>query len=232
IRRSETEATRVQVGSEIIEPAPKGSTAANQAGAVNLSTVSQAHAGLDTSLPTWSVPADKAPASLESTVVLDEHSNYLNHLNQLRRVNLGADPAGRPGDGLYLIRIPVTLSPGPKSRRGKGAIITVSAKPLMTKTTLRSALRNALVNETVNKVTQAICDEWTRDGERTRGPGTAPFSLVAYADTELFYGHENVQLLRDEAQYQLANDLGDEPHHRVARVSEWIRGELEATYHL
>ena len=94
---------------------------------------------MDATLPAFSSPADKAPASLESTVVLDEHSNYLNHLNQLRRVNLGDDLADRPGYGLYLIRIPVTLSPGPKSRRGKGAIITVSAKPVMTKTTLRSA---------------------------------------------------------------------------------------------
>jgi hypothetical protein len=232
IRHSEAEATRVQVGANLIQPQFNGANTAAQTSVVTLDTATKAQAGMDATLPAVSSPPAKAPASLESTVVLDEHSNYLNHLNQLRRVNLGDDLADRPGYGLYLIRIPVTLSPGPKSRRGKGAIITVSAKPLMTKTTLRSALRNALVNETVNNVTQAICDEWTRDGDRTRGPGTAPYSLVAYADTELFYGHENVQLLRDEAQYQLANDLGDEPHHRVARVSEWIRGELEATYHL
>ena len=45
-------------------------------------------------------------------MVLDEHSNYLNHLNQLRRINAGDDLADRPGYGLYLVRIPVTLSPG------------------------------------------------------------------------------------------------------------------------
>ena len=232
VRHAEAEATRVQVGADLVQPQIKGTNTTSQTSVVSLDTTMKAQTGMNAALPVFSSPADKAPASLESTVVLDEHSNYLNHLNQLRRVNLGDDLADRPGYGLYLIRIPVTLSPGPKSRRGKGAIITVSAKPVMTKTTLRSALRNALVNETVNNVTQAICDEWTRDGERTRGPGTAPYSLVAYADTELFYGHENVQLLRDEAVYQLANDLGDEPHHRVARVSEWIRGELEASYHL
>jgi hypothetical protein len=232
VRHSEADASRVQVGADLIQPQIKGTNTTSATSVVNLDTTSKAQAGMDAALPVFSSPADKMPASLESTVILDEHSNYLNHLNQLRRVNLGDDLADRPGYGLYLIRIPVTLSPGPKSRKGKGAIITVSAKPVMTKTTLRSALRNALVNETVNNVTQAICDEWTRDGDRTRGPGTAPFSLVAYADTELFYGHENIQLLRDEAAYQLANDLGDEPHHRVARVSEWIRGELEASYHL
>ncbi len=52
-------------------------------------------------------------------MVLDEHSNYLNHLNQLRRINAGDELADRPGYGLYLVRIPVTLSPGPRSRQGQ-----------------------------------------------------------------------------------------------------------------
>ena len=235
VRRSESEATRVQVGTEIVQPIPKAltSTAAapGPAGIVNLATVSQAHAGLDASLPTWSGPADKAPAALESTVVLDQHSNYLNHLNQLRRVNAGDDLADRPGYGLYLVRIPVTLSPGPRSRSGKGAIITVSAKSIITKHTLRNALRNAVVNETVNNLTQAICSQGKKDGDRTAAQGSGRFSLVAFADTEIFYGRESIETLSKEAERQLAKDLGDEPHHRAARVSEWVRGELEASYH-
>jgi hypothetical protein len=230
VRRSETEATRVQVGTNVIPVPPTSAAAASQAGVVNVNTVSQAHAGLDASLPTWSVPADKAPAALESTVVLDEHSNYLNHLNQLRRVNAGDDLADRPGYGLYLVRIPVTLSPGPRSRRGKGAIITVSAKSVMSKHTLSSALRNAVVNETVNNLTQAICSQWTKDGDQTTGPGSGPFSLVAFADTELFYGRESIELVSKEAERQLAKEIGDEPHHRAARVSEWVRSELESSY--
>jgi hypothetical protein len=230
VRRVESEATRVQIGTEVSPTSPKGLTA--QTSTISLSNVEQAHAGMDTSLPAPPTSADKSQAMLEQTVVLDEHSNYLNHLNQLRRVNAGDDLADRPGYGLYLIRIPVTLSPGPRSRRGKGAIITVSAKSVMTKHTLRGTLRNAVVNETVNNLTQAICNQWTEDGKRTTGPGSGPYALVGFADTELFYGRRNIELLSDEADRQLSGELGDEPHHRSARVSEWVRNELESAYHL
>jgi len=170
--------------------------------------------------------------ALEPTVDLDEHSNYLNHLNQLRRINAGDDLTDRPGYGLYLVRIPVTLSPGPRSRRGKGAIITVSAKSLMTRDTLRNTLRNTVINETVNNLTQAIGTSPSKDGEPTSGPGAGSFSLVSYADTEVFYGPQSITLLKKEAERLLARDLADEPHHRSARVADWLRGELEASYQL
>ena len=52
VRRSESEATRVQVGTELVEPPPKGPTSTRPRPArpaSNLGTVSQAHAGLDAS---------------------------------------------------------------------------------------------------------------------------------------------------------------------------------------
>jgi hypothetical protein len=232
VRRAEAEATRVQVGADVARELAKSSSMTAQTSDIGLDSMAKAQASLDASLQSSNPTPSKESAALEPTAVLDEHSNYLNHLNQLRRINAGDDLADRPGYGLYLIRIPVTLSPGPRSRRGKGAIITVSAKSVMTKNTLRGALRNAVVNETVNNLTQAICNQWTRDGKRTSGPGAGPFSMVAFADTELFYGRDSIELLKDEAEHQLEKDLEDEPHHRAARVSEWVRSELESSYPL
>jgi hypothetical protein len=229
VRQAESQSRLVQVGASLGSPLTK-STATPQDDTASYNAISKNLATLSSASQAPSPTTEKAPVSLEPTVVLDEHSSYLNHLNQLRRINAGDELADRPGYGLYLVRIPVTLSPGPRSRKGKGAIITVSAKSVMTKSTLRNALRNTVINETVNNLTQAIGNQWIKDDDRTSGRGNGSFSLVSYADTELFYGRPNVELLSKEAEHQLSKDLDNEPHHRTARVSEWLRQELEASY--
>jgi hypothetical protein len=230
VHRSEVEATQVQVGAAGATSPPKNPTTQDETATVT--NLGKTLAGMNAGAPATSMPTEKTQLALEPTVVLDEQSNYLNHLNQLRRINAGDELADRPGYGLYLVRIPVTLSPGPRSRRGKGAIITVSAKSVMSKSTLSNALRNTVINETVSNLTQAIYNQWTKDDDRPSAPGYGSFSLVSYADTELFYGQPSIELLRKEAEHQLAKDLDAEPHHKTARVSEWLRGELEASYHL
>jgi hypothetical protein len=225
-RRGESDAHRVQLGMELAESS-RGATTST-ASAASVESITKTAAAADA---TALAPQATEKVVLEPTVVLDEHSNYLNHLNQLRRINAGDDLTDRPGYGLYLVRIPVTLSPGPRSRRGKGAIITVSAKSLVTRDTLRNTLRNVVINETVNNLTQAICNRSEDEGEPSLGLGAGPFSLVAYADSEIMYGMRNINLLKEQAEHQLARDLGDEPHHRRARVADWLREELEASYH-
>jgi len=229
VRRAESESRLVQVGATLGSPSTK-STTPPQDDTASFNAISKNLATLSSTSQASSPTTEKAPVSLEPTVVLDEHSSYLNHLNQLRRINAGDELADRPGYGLYLVRIPVTLSPGPRSRKGKGAIITVSAKSVMTKSTLRNALRNTVINETVNNLTQAIRNQSAKDDDRTSGRGNGSFSLVSYADTELFYGRPNIELLSKEAEHQLSKELDNEPHHRTARVSEWLRQELEASY--
>ena len=168
VRRSEVEATQVQIGGNLALSAPSSASASSKTAdeGAGTSALSKSLAGMNAGASPPATGPEKTPVALEPTIVLDEHSNYLNHLNQLRRINAGDELADRPGYGLYLIRIPVTLSPGPRSRRGKGAIITVSAKPVMSKQTLRNALRNTVINETVMNLTQAVADEWTT----RRGP--------------------------------------------------------------
>jgi hypothetical protein len=85
---------------------------------------------------------------LEPTIVLDQKARYLNHLHELRRINAGADSADTPGYGLYLMRMPVSLLPGPQSQRGKGALVTVEAKFEPTTDLLPVTFRNVVVLDT------------------------------------------------------------------------------------
>ncbi|HEY2154644.1 MAG TPA: hypothetical protein VGH33_03375 [Isosphaeraceae bacterium] len=57
---------------------------------------------------------------LEPNVALDEQSDYIHHLNELRRINAGDDASDLPGYGLYLVRIPISLLPSRESSRGVG----------------------------------------------------------------------------------------------------------------
>ncbi|AMV38047.1 hypothetical protein [Planctomyces sp. SH-PL62] len=253
ISRNEAKAQRLQLAAGLADLANPGATGATAAATTvgeseqtksllaliasqNAAAVANA-AAANTAAPAAARAANGAadPSSagvLEPTVVLDEHSHYLNHLNQLRRINAGDDLTDRPGYGLYLVRIPVTLSPGPKNRRGRGAIITVSAKSLMDRDTMRYTLRNAVINEAVGSLAQTLGNDPDEDDEPSAGPGVNPLALVAFADSEVFYGPDNIDFLRKEAGRQLSRELADEPYHRDARIAQWLRGEFEASYSL
>jgi hypothetical protein len=106
--------------------------------------------------------AGQTGVGLEPTIQLDEQQNYINHLHRLRRVNAGGDSTDMAGYGLYLLRMPITLMPGPDSRKGKGAIVTMEARHDLTGELLENTLRDVVVLDATYALTQVINEELHR----------------------------------------------------------------------
>ncbi len=96
------------------------------------------------------------PLALEPTLHLDQLSRYLNHLNQLRRINEGDDSADSPGYSLNLVRIPVSIMPGDLTRKGHGAEITFIAEPILGDDLLPATFRNLVINDLVDVIAPAL----------------------------------------------------------------------------
>ena len=96
------------------------------------------------------------PLGLEPTLHLDQLSRYLNHLNQLRRINEGDDSADSPGYSLNLVRIPVSITPGDLTRKGHGAEITFIAEPILGDDLLPATFRNLVINDLVDVIAPAL----------------------------------------------------------------------------
>ena len=90
--------------------------------------------------------------ALEPTIQLDQMSRYLNHLNELRRINEGDDIADSPGYALNLVRIPVSVLPGKQTRKGYGAEITITAEPYLSDELLPTTFRNLVINDVVDQL--------------------------------------------------------------------------------
>jgi len=96
------------------------------------------------------------PIALEPTIHLDQLSRYLNHLHELRRINEGDDVADAPGYALTLVRIPVSVLPGGRTRRGHGAEITFTAEPVLDDDLLPRTFRALVINDLVDLVAPAL----------------------------------------------------------------------------
>src|SRR5215469_7069373 len=70
--------------------------------------------------------------AIEPTIFLDQMKRYLDHLHELRRINEGDDTADSPGYSLNLVRIPISVLPGKRTRKGYGAELTITAEPYLT----------------------------------------------------------------------------------------------------
>ncbi len=95
---------------------------------------------------------DAEPLALEPTLHLDHLSRYLNHLNELRRINEGDDSADSPGYALNLVRIPVSILTGAKTRKGHGAEITISVAPYLDDSLLPTSFRSLVINDLIDLI--------------------------------------------------------------------------------
>lgn len=93
---------------------------------------------------------------LEPTVLLDEKKRFLDHLNEIRRVNLGDDISVAPGYGLYLFRLPVSIQPGERTLQGCGAQLWITVRPEFTNRFLPITIRNLIVAELVDHMAPIV----------------------------------------------------------------------------
>ncbi len=96
--------------------------------------------------------AGKAGIQLEPILRLDQKAAFLNHLQELRRINEGDDTADSPGYSLNLVRIPVSVLPGKCTDIGHGAEITMTLTPYLSDELLPTTFRNLLLNDIVDQV--------------------------------------------------------------------------------
>lgn len=94
---------------------------------------------------------DQEKIALEPTIMLDQLSRYLNHLNELRRISDGDDKADAPGYALHLVRLPISVMPGKKTQEGYGAEVNVIAKPHLHEKLLPETFRGLVINDLVDQ---------------------------------------------------------------------------------
>ncbi len=90
--------------------------------------------------------------ALEPEILLDQRKRFLDHLHEIRRINEGDDTADSPGYSLNLVRIPVSVVPGDKTRENFGAEVTLIAEPVVTTELLPSTFRELVINDLIDQL--------------------------------------------------------------------------------
>lgn len=93
---------------------------------------------------------------LEPTIRLDQLKRYLDHLHEIRRINEGDDTADSPGYSLNLVRIPVSILPGERTREGHGAEVTITAVPHVSPELLPKVFRELVINDLVDSLGMSL----------------------------------------------------------------------------
>jgi hypothetical protein len=102
--------------------------------------------------PALEFAAAKTGIIVEPTVLLDERARFVNHLQELRRINEGDDTADSPGYALNLVRIPISVLPGKRTEIGHGAEVTLTMTPYLSDDLLPTTFRNLVLNDLVDQI--------------------------------------------------------------------------------
>jgi hypothetical protein len=104
---------------------------------------------------------------LEQNLVLDNLNNYLQHLNQLRRINEGDDTSDAPGYSMNLLRVPVSILPGTLSKQGYGAEITLTASSYLGTELLPMTYRDMVSNDLADQLAISLTRFFNSQPNRT-----------------------------------------------------------------
>ena len=124
-----------------------GTTGANIVGRTNFIGIPASFKG-DTATP--------IRVGIEPVIELDQMNRYLQHLNELRRLNEGDDNSDTPGYALNLIRIPVSVLPGRRTEQGFGAEVQITVDPYMSDEILPMAFKDFVVNGVVDRISVTV----------------------------------------------------------------------------
>jgi len=104
-----------------------------------------------------------AKFSLEPTESLRQNSTYLKVNQGLRRINSGADSAQAAGYGLYLLRVPVSILPGRRTRQGFSGVVTMRAQMVIDPDHLRVTFPKLVFGDLADQLLRIFEDHWRDD---------------------------------------------------------------------
>jgi hypothetical protein len=104
-----------------------------------------------------------AKFSLEPTESLRQNSTYLKVNQGLRRINSGADSAQAAGYGLYLLRVPVSILPGRRTRQGYSGVVTMRAQMVIDPDHLRVTFPKLVFGDLADQLLRIFEDHWRED---------------------------------------------------------------------
>lgn len=149
--------------------------------------------------------------AIEPVLFLDQMSRYVKHLHQLRRINEGDDTADAPGYALNLMRIPVSVLPGTKTRAGYGAEVNLTLTPELGNELLPETFRDLVINDLVDQLALPILKVSEQNNLRTQ----------AVSDTVSFEYRTYVSLVRElNAALAIAKRTGRYPDTWVATLEK------------